>query len=1271
MSAAIDKLAKELKSQISASDDRKPKPYDAQAEVLRVEDGIAWVHIPGGVEETPVRLTINAKKGDMVNIHVANGSAWIAGNSTNPPTDDSTAIELNQKTSKNLFVLNEKVTNELNNAWTEITQNSEEIKLKASQETVNSLGERLSTAETNITQNAGQIALRATKTEVTDAKNAAIASANSTTDGKLAEYTKTADFSIAPDQIASVVSAKVGNDEVISKINQSAETIKIQASKVAIDGTATFNAIKSSTDAAYDAKGAASNAVDNLQIGGKNLIRYSMMRPNGTAGGLTFAVRTNEPQWIDITGTATENIDQWVVNLQSLTVTNATVTISANSVFSDSVNNYFYVSTSKDGAWYKDYKQITWYSSTERRLTINLENGETLRFIRLHLANGATISGGYRFKVELGNKQTDWSPAPEDVQADIDAKKSTWNLMSTSASGATYQAILGYAESTTTFTIDNSASGFDKATDVKVGDTVRLKYKATDMGSGGTYVYIIGKATQVPPTVADNKITLAGRGLDTTVIDGGHILTGTIDANKVNVSNLTVGSAQSGWGNVLNDNIEIGGRNLIRALDETKVTVNKLKCSYTYANGKYVITCTAGGSGSSFTQIYGETGAGALAFNGVSPGDTVIFHVDSVVSSNSASEPRIYLDMRKADGTYISSVGIYQSLNNWVNIFTIPAEAARYSLIVRLDQNRNAAIGDTLTVSGIKLEKGNKATDWTPAPEDVQNDIALSNRNMLLDWNASSLDKVDASSARYYGNNATGSAYITPTFIPINDAPEPSIKYGVRFVGNGTNTAVTSLTLCFYSAQNLTALPFKDGCKYTISFWARCTAGNSRISIMVRNGTAWEFLIPTSTVPTSEWKRYYGVLDYRTADYNRLHFYIYFDANKSGTVETCGFQCVANGDSAEATKYITAIDNNGIRVHAANNPTSNYAKIDASGMEVYKGGNEVAKFGQTIELSDGTRTLYEVKPLSGAAKVTRLYNLVYYDGYKEVENFTETVHLGRTVSSWSSIVLTYDINSTVYTKTYSSFPVSDASGKFTLDISYADSSNARVNVGINLNSDDNHKLLTSETLTIVSLVFTYNTTQTAIESTLGAYADKTQSAAFRVGNGISTNAESNSFSLDWAGNGYFNGDVYANCDANSSGGVSLGTVQYIPSAFNADTPEYHMDIGVFRIGMVVMLDMTFFRNKSIAAGGNVFNLDISRSEIPMPQTGVATGMAFYNNSTSSRALGIVLGDTDGTGPRIRVYNNGTNAVTISSTHEVHCTMTYICDTFTASQWSTI
>lgn len=73
--------------------DKGPKPYDTTAEVVRVEDGVAWVHIDGGVEETPAELTINAVKGDRVKVRLVGGQAFLIGNGTAPPTDDRTAIE--------------------------------------------------------------------------------------------------------------------------------------------------------------------------------------------------------------------------------------------------------------------------------------------------------------------------------------------------------------------------------------------------------------------------------------------------------------------------------------------------------------------------------------------------------------------------------------------------------------------------------------------------------------------------------------------------------------------------------------------------------------------------------------------------------------------------------------------------------------------------------------------------------------------------------------------------------------------------------------------------------------------------------------------------------------------------------------------------------------------------------------------------------------------------------------------------------------------------
>lgn len=84
---------KELINIIKKTSDQGTKPIDTQAEVIRVEDNTVWVHIPGGIDETPVQKTISAKAGDTVQVRIANGDAWLVGNGSAPPTDDAKAIE--------------------------------------------------------------------------------------------------------------------------------------------------------------------------------------------------------------------------------------------------------------------------------------------------------------------------------------------------------------------------------------------------------------------------------------------------------------------------------------------------------------------------------------------------------------------------------------------------------------------------------------------------------------------------------------------------------------------------------------------------------------------------------------------------------------------------------------------------------------------------------------------------------------------------------------------------------------------------------------------------------------------------------------------------------------------------------------------------------------------------------------------------------------------------------------------------------------------------
>ena len=91
MADEMTKVVKEFVKLLNERDKKAVKPYDTPAKVVRVDGNTAWVHIPGGVDETPVARTTNAMPGDNVQVRISGGRAWLTGNATNPPTDDTRA----------------------------------------------------------------------------------------------------------------------------------------------------------------------------------------------------------------------------------------------------------------------------------------------------------------------------------------------------------------------------------------------------------------------------------------------------------------------------------------------------------------------------------------------------------------------------------------------------------------------------------------------------------------------------------------------------------------------------------------------------------------------------------------------------------------------------------------------------------------------------------------------------------------------------------------------------------------------------------------------------------------------------------------------------------------------------------------------------------------------------------------------------------------------------------------------------------------------------
>ena len=81
----------ELLDAINTISGKQDRSFDTPATVLRVEGDTVWVHIDGGADETPALKTVNCEEGQTVQVRISSGSAFLVGNASAPPTDDTTA----------------------------------------------------------------------------------------------------------------------------------------------------------------------------------------------------------------------------------------------------------------------------------------------------------------------------------------------------------------------------------------------------------------------------------------------------------------------------------------------------------------------------------------------------------------------------------------------------------------------------------------------------------------------------------------------------------------------------------------------------------------------------------------------------------------------------------------------------------------------------------------------------------------------------------------------------------------------------------------------------------------------------------------------------------------------------------------------------------------------------------------------------------------------------------------------------------------------------
>lgn len=849
---------------------------------------------------------------------------------------------------------------------------------------------------------------------------------------------KAASITLGSSDLATEVSKKVGNDEVITKINLSTEGAKIQASKVEIDGTATFNAIKSNADAAYDAKGAA----DAVHVGGRNLIRnYNDFSKWDKEGYAKVTKQSNG--YFKIESTNSNNNRYGIYQRELPIEKNTDYTLSV-----DVVEGYCNV-----GIGLADWPGNATFTAENGRNVYHFNSGTTTSD---QYTWSVYINGTYdgttskhtlikQIKLEKGNKATDWTPAPEDVQSEIDAKKSIHTLTATTSdkstqSTLTYAQALNYSKNGTTglSTYVPSVSG------VSVGDTVRLAYKITDTNLKDTTVYIIGEVTGV--NESGSYIQFTSHGLDTTVIDGGNILTNSITANQLKAGSVTADkivvsdrnnyvtvtendenslipnsgvTIVDGWcykGNASSLNawispslsrwaepgdkyrvtgvakmpaagkvrVTIYGRNaanstvtscstgLIDVAANTELTINKVatvptqfsQCpksnitidffdtSNNYAVGYFKQMRVQRMSGGSLI-IDGSLQIGALTttdqdkilndkvvlggrnllkksdqlittsdyltgswYLGEDPpkeGETVTLQIKGKLADaktswgvyNSGASIRPFVVTKDE---YDSTTGIYTHTGEWKVTSGSTTVANTYMRIYALWEDQSG----TSTIEWVKLERGNKPTDWTAAPEDAQG----GGKNLLYN---SGIGKVGGQSVK--GWRASGG---TVSHVDLSSSPVSGVTGAVRITNNGSSAAQIGM------AQDGFANSFIAGELYSQGAWIR---GSSAFTCYLQ--PIWNNSNTTGNgnvfAITTDWKYYKAeglkLLGTQQSTYSAGYFYAQ-NVPAGGWVEVCGMKLERG---ATATDWTPAPEDVASDIDDASKVATNYLSFTESG----------------------------------------------------------------------------------------------------------------------------------------------------------------------------------------------------------------------------------------------------------------------------------------------------------------------------------------------------
>lgn len=275
---------------------------------------------------------------------------------------------------------------------------------------------------------------------------------------KIERGTSATPFTLAPED----VNGKIVNVETIA--NQTAKQfewivkggdksssmvltddfLNIVANNINLTGKVTFNSL--SSDAKNEIGKVAQSKVDDLQIGGRNLlvqknITEGYLSTDGKGSFVGSGGGDQTSDWIDVSG-------------------NKYITVTLYEDFTNTNNSGRYCEYDAD----KNCINTVVYNPRQKS-SIIIELKSNTKYIRVTAIECKTR----RYKIEAGNKATDWTPAPEDVSQDATNKASQ---ALTDAENYSSNAVNWVASNGSSTTSLNSM--VKKWTDGAVSDTTQI-----------------------------------------------------------------------------------------------------------------------------------------------------------------------------------------------------------------------------------------------------------------------------------------------------------------------------------------------------------------------------------------------------------------------------------------------------------------------------------------------------------------------------------------------------------------------------------------------------------------------------------------------------------------------------------------------------------------------------------------------------------------------------------------------------------------------------